>query len=241
MAYYGNILEEELKNKVAKEWFPIYDTTQIIGKVDFCVAVPGDDLGLFETESLLWAEAKRGTDKDIYESFVQLILTIGRARTFDNHLPPMFLGIFNAEKIGFLPYDAVLDVFYQNDFNWNVPPSNHYTKEFRQLLDIVKQPIKQGAMLYRFKDDGDELRRFIRQNFISGKRGITNSPLLPRKERQRENESRQHRSTIYRAHRHLTPEAQDSRCKDHSKRIRLRIPSERNIPKTAKGRKSTIV
>ena len=30
------LLEEELKNKVAADWFAAYDTTRIIGKVDFC-------------------------------------------------------------------------------------------------------------------------------------------------------------------------------------------------------------
>ena len=39
-SFYGNILEEELKNKVAADWFTAYDSTQIIGKIDFAVAVP---------------------------------------------------------------------------------------------------------------------------------------------------------------------------------------------------------
>ena len=80
MAYYGNILEEELKNKVAHDLFEGFDTTQIIGRIDFCVAIPEDPLGLNETEPLLWAEAKKGTSHDIYESFIQLILTLGKER-----------------------------------------------------------------------------------------------------------------------------------------------------------------
>ena len=47
---------------------------------------------------MLWAEAKKGNQADIYESFVQLIITIGKARTFDTYLPPNFLGAFDAEK-----------------------------------------------------------------------------------------------------------------------------------------------
>ena len=81
--YDQRLLEEELKNKVAADWFAAYDTTRIIGKVDFCVAIPATELGLYEAENALWAEAKAGVRKDIHESFVQLILTIGRARTFD--------------------------------------------------------------------------------------------------------------------------------------------------------------
>ena len=128
------IKEEELKNKVAHDYFPDYDCTQIIGNIDICIAIPQEEDELaFETESLLWAEAKNGNKKDIYESFVQLILTIGKARTFDDYLPPKFIGAFDAEKIAFLPYNNIIDIFYQNDFNWNVTPSDHDTKEFRQL------------------------------------------------------------------------------------------------------------
>lgn len=35
---YQNIREEELKNKIAEDFFLSYDTTKIIGNVDFCVA-----------------------------------------------------------------------------------------------------------------------------------------------------------------------------------------------------------
>ena len=90
MAYYGNILEEELKNKVAQDLFEWFDTTQIIGRIDFCVSIPADPLGLNEAESLLWAEAKKGTSHDIYESFIQLILTLGKERPQDTILPPAF-------------------------------------------------------------------------------------------------------------------------------------------------------
>ena len=169
MPTYGNIQEEELKNKVAHDYFADYDSTQIIGKIDFCIAVPQDGAESFETESLLWAEAKAGTKKDIYESFVQLILTIGKARTFDSYLPPAFLGAFDAEKIAFLPYTNIIDVFYQNDFNWNAAPSDHETKEFKQLYGQVKAGIERDVLLYRFGTDDKELHKFIRSNFIAGK------------------------------------------------------------------------
>ena len=93
--YDPKILEEELKLRVAEDWFSAYDTRRIIGKVDFCVAIPATELGLYEAENALWAEAKAGVRKDIHESFVQLILTIGRARTFDGERPPIFLGAFD--------------------------------------------------------------------------------------------------------------------------------------------------
>jgi hypothetical protein len=94
---YANIREEELKNKVAQDYFWIYDCSRIIGNLDFCVAMHQSDVSLFEQESLLWAEAKQGV-ADIYKSIAQLVLTIGKARTFDKFLPPPMLGAFDAEK-----------------------------------------------------------------------------------------------------------------------------------------------
>ena len=60
---YQNIREEELKNKVAQDYFPDFDCTKIVGNIDFCVTIPIKDTKqtlLFELESLLWAEAKKG-------------------------------------------------------------------------------------------------------------------------------------------------------------------------------------
>lgn len=167
---YHNIREGELINKVARDYFSAFDTTRRIGDIDFCVA-PEPDQGAFpfETPSLLWAEAKQGTGADIYESFVQLILTIGKARTFDKELPPPFLGAFDAEKIAFLPYSSVQEIFYQNDFNWRVAPSDHQTKEFQQIYQTVKATLEQQSLLFFFARDRDELNRFIRENFSEGK------------------------------------------------------------------------
>lgn len=169
---YANIREEKLKNKVAKDYFWTYDCSKIIGNVDFCVAMHQSEPVLFEQESLLWAEAKKGS-ADSYTSIVQLILTIGKARTFDRHLPPPFLGAFDGEKIAFIPYADIHDVFYQNDFNWNVTPSNHASKEFQLLLAKVTQTIEQKALLYHFERDDKELERFIKDNFQIGKFGVT--------------------------------------------------------------------
>lgn len=121
---YQNIREEELKNKVAHDYFWLYDCSKIIGNVDFSVCMHQSQKELFEQESLLWAEAKKGSS-DIYNSIVQLILTIGKARTFDKFLPPPMLAALDGEKIAFIPYNDIHEIFYRNDFNWNVTPSNH--------------------------------------------------------------------------------------------------------------------
>ncbi len=169
---YLNILEEELKNKVASDYFWRYDCTKIIGNVDFCVSIHQKNKVIIEQESLLWAEAKSGKS-DIYKSLVQLILTIGKARTFDKHLPPSFLGAFDAEKIAFIPYNEIHEIFYINDFNWNVPPSKYDTREFRLIQDKVKDIIELNTLLFYFGRDDKDLDKFIRNNFIPYKIGIS--------------------------------------------------------------------
>lgn len=173
---YQNIREEELKNKVAQEYFWLYDATKIIGNVDFCIAPLQSSSQPDEQESLLWAEAKKGVS-DIYKSLVQLILTIGKARTFDKFLPPTFLGAFDGEKIAFVPYNDIHEIFYLNDFNWNVTPSNYDTKEFRLIHEKVKSVIDTKALLFNFMADERELRKFIKQNFVVGKFGLTKTKI----------------------------------------------------------------
>ncbi|TAF75601.1 MAG: hypothetical protein EAZ53_05735 [Bacteroidetes bacterium] len=173
---YRNIREEELKNKVANDYFWIYDCTKIIGNVDFCVCIHQSQKELFEQESLLWAEAKKGIS-DIFKSIVQLILTIGKARTFDKFLPPPFLGAFDSENIAFIPYVDIYEVFYINDFNWNVTPSNYETKEFKLIHEKVKSIIDSKALLFNFQKDDKELKRFIKDNFIVGKLGLTKTKI----------------------------------------------------------------
>ena len=167
---YENLREEEVKNKVAQDYFYDFDATKIIGNVDFCITAKATEHAplLFETQSLLWAEAKKGKS-DIYKSIVQLILTIGKARTFDKFLPPAFLGAFDAEKIAFIPYNNIQDIFYINDFNWNVTPSNHETKEFLMVYNKVKTIIDSYSLLFYFENDAKEIKEFIGENFVVGK------------------------------------------------------------------------
>ncbi|HOH55168.1 MAG TPA: hypothetical protein PK903_03560, partial [Paludibacteraceae bacterium] len=169
---YRNIREEELKNKVAQDYFWLYDCSKIIGNVDFCVSMHKASKEATEQESLLWAEAKKNSS-DIYKSVVQLVLTIGKARTFDKYLPPPMLGAFDGEKIAFIPYNEIHDVFYQNDFNWNVTPSDYSTKEFQLIYEKVKNIIDQNLLLFYFEKDDKDLKKFIKENFIPGHFGFT--------------------------------------------------------------------
>ncbi|MDR1757744.1 MAG: hypothetical protein LBR51_02120, partial [Bacteroidales bacterium] len=201
-----NILEEEVKNSVAATYFSNFNCTKILGKVDFAVAplspskgggtTPspfGEGAG-GEVEYLLWAEAKQ-KPTDLFAMFAQLILTIGKARTFDKIMPPKFLGAFDSEKIAFVPYYEIQELFYLNDFNWNVTPSNTATKEFQLIKTKVEKsvvgrhcgldpqsPENAGDSCFRrndemltfyFEKDEKELRRFIKENFVVGKGDVT--------------------------------------------------------------------
>lgn len=158
---YQNIREEELKNKVGADWFKQFDTTEILGNIDFTVFPQQDNL--FGRTPLLWAEAKTG-NFNVATMFVQLILTIGKARTFDKTMPPAFLGAFDFKKIAFVPYINIQDIFYINDFNWNVTPSNHETKEFQLIKQRIEATLKQNTYVYDYEKDEKELQSFIKNN-----------------------------------------------------------------------------
>ncbi len=164
---YQNIREEELKNKVEKDFFGKFDCTEIIKDIDFAVRLPTHALPN-EGNYLLWAEAKQ-KPSDIVVMFTQLVLTIGKSRIFDKKLPPPFLGCFDSEKIAFLPYADIQDIFYQNDFNWKVAPSDHETKEFKkvyeQITKIINESIPWEMVVFDFEKDRKELKHFIRKNF----------------------------------------------------------------------------
>ncbi|MDR3129243.1 MAG: hypothetical protein LBU03_03230 [Tannerellaceae bacterium] len=178
---YKDVFEEEIKNKVSQDFFQKFDCTEILGKIDFAVKrkqpVSGSD---YSEEYLLWAEAKKRTT-DILMMLAQLVLTIGKARTFDEILPPKFLGCYDNEKIAFVPYYAIQDIFYQNDFNWNVVPSNHETREFKQVYTqikkIVENDIPWKTYLFNFVTEEKELRRFIRENFTIEKSDISKNKI----------------------------------------------------------------
>lgn len=161
MGYSLAIKEEEIKNKVAEDYFPNFDHTKIVGNIDFCISQKSKP-----EISYIWAEAKKGNSHDIYDSFVQLILTIGKERTFEKHLPPIFLGAFDAERFAFLPYHAVLDIFNQSEINWNVQPSDHDTEEFVKIKERVLSLLEKSIILFNFGEDDTFIKEFIKENLI---------------------------------------------------------------------------
>jgi len=118
---------------------------------------------MYGRNPLLWAEAKTG-NYDVVTMFVQLILTIGKARTYDKTMPPAFLGAFDFKKIAFVPYINIEDIFGLNDFNWNVTPSNHTTKEFQLIKTRIEQNLKTHSYIFDYETDEQNLKKFISQN-----------------------------------------------------------------------------
>ncbi len=189
-----NLPEEELKHKVAADFFSpnpqsenikldkeqkallkYLDSTQILGRIDFCISYNAKTL--FQPINFLWAEAKKGNKADIIESFIQLILTIGKEKTYENNLPPIFLGALDCEKIAFIPYHELDSIFAQNDFNWNVTPSNHDTKEFKTLHTKTKELLESKKLQFSFKSDYKELQSFIQANFTLNNENIAKIPI----------------------------------------------------------------
>lgn len=174
--YDTSMFEETLKIQIRDDYFSSFRMTQI-GRIDFAISkanTKGGSLDLFDNfdQYFLWAEAKKGANHDIYESFVQLILTIGRERTFEKYLPPIFIGAFDAEKIAFVDYSVVANVFIKNDFNWNVTPSNHSTKEFKYLLELVKDELEDSSLIFNYESQDKELKAFIKNNFVVGRNNV---------------------------------------------------------------------
>lgn len=164
------VLEDETKNVLKLRYFADYDWTPVIGKIDLCVRSQ-PVLGAVPV-NYLWAETKQGKRKDIYESFIQLILTIGKGRTYEDEMPPYFLGAADAEKIAFVEYNKIMHIFTKNDFNWNVTPSDHTTKEFRELYGLLHDALSSDVSIFKYAYDDKALRSFIRKNFKEGRKDM---------------------------------------------------------------------
>ena len=163
--YSLSIAEEELKNKIALDFFAEFDNTQILGEIDFCVSFKRQTF--FENAYFLWAEAKKGKEADIYESFSQLILTIAKHKHHQKHQPPPFLGAFDAQKIAFIKYSKIMSFLDITDFDYqHITPSKHESKEFQKFHSQIKGILESKRLLFDFDKDNAELKNFIKTNFV---------------------------------------------------------------------------
>ncbi|HEC1792502.1 TPA: hypothetical protein R1734_000807 [Campylobacter lari] len=151
--------EEILKNKVREAYFSKFS---IVGSsIDFIVTQKHKDLGEI---NLFWAEAKQGIS-DIKKSFVQLIMTIKNG-SFHTMQTPALIGAFDAEKIAFLPYYKIQEIFYQNDMVWGVAASKHTSEQFLKLLKELDEILNEALIFYYEKND-EELKNFIKENLTN--------------------------------------------------------------------------
>ncbi|EAK5889269.1 hypothetical protein A0N72_01655 [Campylobacter lari] len=134
----------------------------IVGSsIDFIVTQKHKDL---DEINLFWAEAKQGIS-DIKKSFVQLIMTIKNG-SFHIMQTPALIGAFDAEKIAFLPYYKIQEVFYQNDKVWGVAASKHTSEQFLKLLKELDEILNEALIFYYEKND-EELKNFIKENLTN--------------------------------------------------------------------------
>ncbi|MBX2079324.1 hypothetical protein I9T54_07280 [Campylobacter peloridis] len=151
--------EETLKNKVREAYFSKFS---IVGsKIDFIITQKHKDLGEI---NLFWAEAKQGIS-DIKKSFIQLILTIGKHK-FHAEQTPALIGAFDAEKIAFLSFSKIQEIFYKNDIDWSVTPSDHTSEQFLKLLKELDGILSEALIFYYEKND-EELKNFIKENLTN--------------------------------------------------------------------------
>lgn len=151
--------EEPLKSKIKDLYFSKFN--YVGTKIDFCIT---QNLGLLGEVNLLWAEAKQGKS-ELKKSFVQLVLTIGKYKFYTEQTPNL-LCAFDAEKIAFLPFSSLQEIFYQSDIDFSVTPSNHKSEQFLKLLKELDSILNTAQIFYYEKND-EELKNFIKENLTS--------------------------------------------------------------------------
>ena len=161
-----NVRESEIKNRLKKDYFDNYDWTPVIGDID--LAVQSQPALGEQPVTFLWAETKKGVANE-YESLIQLILTIGKARTYERVIPPFFLAAADSEKIAFVEYNKIMHIFYKTDFNWNVTPSDHSTKEFKELYALLHDELQKDVIIFKYMYDSLTLKKWIKKNFKEGR------------------------------------------------------------------------
>lgn len=151
--------EEPLKSKIKDLYFSQFN--YVGAKIDFCIT---QNLGLLGEINLLWAEAKQGKS-ELKKSFVQLVLTIGKYKFYTEQTPNL-LCAFDGEKIAFLPFACLQEIFYQSDIDFSVTPSNHTSEQFLKLLKELDS-ILNTAQIFYYEKNNEELKTFIKENLTN--------------------------------------------------------------------------
>nr|WP_236681172.1 hypothetical protein [Campylobacter lari] len=86
--------------------------------------------------------------------------------SFHTMQTPALIGAFDAEKIAFLPYYKIQEIFYQNDRVWGVAASKHTSEQFLKLLKELDEILNEALIFYYEKND-EELKNFIKENLTN--------------------------------------------------------------------------
>lgn len=154
--------KDDLKKKVFKDYFSDFIYLDDIPYLDFVIS----DLKN-KNNFLLWGDAKA----DVYDlntsviNITKFILKIGRYKLYGKHIPPKFIVLFDNEKIIFIPYSDIQDIFYINDFNWNIKLDDYDKKEFEFILNRINIILNKDSLVFYFDKDHDILIEFIKKNF----------------------------------------------------------------------------
>ena len=166
MKSYEFLNEEELKIKIAQDYFQKFEYVPF-SRLDFTLKQKNTDLPFY----LLWAEAKKET-ADIFNSFTQLVLTIGVNTDLQNIPKPPFVAVFDSEKIAFIEYSFLnhfCDSSLFNEISWqNITPSNHLAEEFIKTKSRIQAIIKENAKIFYFEKNEKELKHFISNSLSKG-------------------------------------------------------------------------
>ena len=159
--------EDMITHEVGQNFFKKYKRSSL-GKIDFTIADKKNKKHYY-----LWAEAKQSKNSDPIASITQLILTIYVGQWYcDSKIDklPTYLGAFDPEKIFFVPYKSIKSIFLQLleiDPDRKIRPSDHNTKEFKKVYEIVDPFCKDDGFCYSFEDNEEakELKKFIADKF----------------------------------------------------------------------------
>lgn len=155
--------ENEVLNYLKETLFEGYDTSNSIGRIDLSVS----DFSSLDKEQksyFLWLEVKKYI-KDIKLALAQCILTVGNEELYKKYYPPLFLGAADREKIVFIRYADIQDIFNIQDINWKVAPSRHNTKEIKMILDIIEHHYNDKVIVFDLLNEFEEVKAFILNNF----------------------------------------------------------------------------
>ena len=157
--------EETFKARVRERHFARFAYRPDIEGIDFVVADRRLDKDM--DRHFYWAESKRKPTPP-EAMLAQLLLTCKKIIDRGDVHPPKFLGCFDNERITFIEFNELLDLFSASDVNWKTVPSDVHAPDHRKLRDKIGQRLAAAGTRVEFAfNDPGPLSEFIRGNFNS--------------------------------------------------------------------------